>query len=298
MTLDRSELWKLLSSTLPTLLMLACAQAGVGTTGVRETIEFVFKQFSHEAAEMGAETLTRRVTQLAARYGDTALIALRRSGPKIARLAEDSADPALAMRLLSRHGDDVARLVTKPAQLRLVADLGDEAAECLARHGDCVEPLLSALGPKAATALKGLSSQNARRLAICFADGELTKLGKSDDILRAVADGGDACVAWLWKHRTALTTTAVLTGFLVNPRPYLEAGTELTGIVAESAVQPVVSSVAGAFPWLLVSVVLSAAGLAAVWIWRVPRTAKSVMLKAAAKVARRFWSLSTRRKLW
>lgn len=116
------------------------------------------------------------------------------------------------------------------------------------------------------------------------ADGDLTKLGKSDQILRAVTDWGDAAADWLWRHRKEVTTGVLLTSFLADPRPFLEAGTQVTGIIASAAIQPVAST----FPWLILSLLMSAVGLVAVWIWRVPRTAKSVMLRVLAKVVGRF----------
>lgn len=264
------------------------AMAGVTTHAIRETAEFVLKKFGVEAAEQGTELLSRRIGTLATRFGDDALTAFTKVGPKVSRLADDAADHAgVAVRLLARHGDDAVRLVVRPQQLSLVARLGDDAADVVLRHGDAVEPLLSSCGTAAANALSKVSTQNGRRLSMLFADGHLTKLGRTEELLAVISRFGDTGAEFLWRNKAGLTVGATLTAFLASPEAFIKGGADLAAIAADSVVKPVVTTAAEVFPWF------TFLGLSGVccgfvfWIRRVPASLNRVLLRVFARVVKR-----------
>ena len=245
-------------------------RADVSSYAVRETAEFVLKRFGKEALEEGAEGLSRKIGSLAARYGDNALLAFRKVGPRLSSLADDAGEHApLAMRLLAGHGDDAIRLVARPKQLGLVARFGDDAAEALLKHGEAAEPLIHSLGNPAAKALKGISTQNGRRVSMMVADGELAKLGRSNELLAVISRYGDAGAEFVWKNKGALAVGAGLTAFLSTPETFINGGTELTSIVADTAIKPVVTTAAESTPWFAIASIAGLiGGLTAGWkLW-------------------------------
>ncbi len=267
------------------------ARADVSSTAVRETAEFLIKRFGKEALEEGAEGLSRKIGSLAARFGDTALLAFRKVGPRLSGLVDDAGEHApLAMRLLASHGDDAIRLVARPKQLGLVARFGDDAAEALLKHGEAAEPLIHGLGNPAAKALKGISTQNGRRISMLAADGELAKLGRSDELLAVISRYGDAGAEFVWKNKGALAVGAGLTAFLSTPETFINGGTELTSIVAESAIKPVAAAAAESTPWFAIASIAGLIGGLTVgwklWEWHEQSRKKSQSSGAPAMSAR------------
>ena len=257
-----------------TLMPLHSARADIKSSAVRKTTEFVMKRFGREAAEQGAEVLTRKIGNLASRFGDDALMACRKVGPKVARFADDAGEHApLAMRLLAGHGDDAVRVVTRPKQLGLVARFGDDAAETLMKHGEVAEPLLHTIGAPAAKALRGISTQNGRRVSMMVADGQLAKLGRSDELLGVIAKFGDAGAEFVWKHKGALTVGTGLAAFLAAPDSFITGGKDIASIAADAAIKPVVTAAAESTPWFALASLLGLAGGLfggwKLWAWRV-----------------------------
>src|SRR5579862_4146397 len=144
------------------------ASAGVGSKVIKETAELLVRKGGKEVAEETVETLARKMTQLAARHGDDLVAtAFKRVGPRAARIAGEAGEHgSVALRLLSRHGDDAVRIATRPKALQLAAKFGDDVAEPLIRHGKIGEELIERFGADGAKALGKLSEQNARRLAM------------------------------------------------------------------------------------------------------------------------------------
>ena len=71
---------------------------------------------------------------------------------------------AARMRLIAKHGDEAAAVLTKRS-MKLLA-LGDDAAEMLIKHKGVSTPLLEVFGNSATKALTKINPQNGRRLAM------------------------------------------------------------------------------------------------------------------------------------
>lgn len=224
------------------------AHAGLGSRAAGELAEFLTKKFGKEVAAEGAERLAGRLVQAAARHGDDLVTAVRKVGPKAIGLADEAGENAPGvLRLLTRYGDDAARVFSRPKGMALVSRFGDEAAAVLVRHKGVAEPVLEQLGRPSIQALSALEPQSGRRLAMMA--GDLATGSRTPELLGVIARYGDRAMDFVWKHKATLAGTAALAAFLSNPEPYLngtadiaKAGMESVGhiadTVAENAVKP------------------------------------------------------------
>ncbi len=235
------------------------AQAGVSSKAVQETAEFVFRKGGKEAAELGMETLTRKIETLAVKYGDDALVAVKKVGPKTFRIVEEAGENGLkSVKLLARYGDDAIWVVAKKNRMAIFIKYGDDGAEAMMKHGENAECLINSLGKPATLALKDISTQNGRRLGIMAEDATLAKIGKTDELLAVIAKYGDGAMDFIWKNKGALTVAATLTAFLANPQPFIDGTVDISKTTVESVAKPVAMEIAKNTNWTLI---LSSAGL-------------------------------------
>lgn len=205
----------------------------------REAAEYVMRKFGKEAAEVGVETLTRKIETLAIKHGDDVFLAVQKVGPRTLRIVEEAGEHGLkSIKLMARFGEDAVWVVAKKNRLVIFVKYGDNAAESMMKHGEIAESLLVAFGRPAAGAMKAVNSQNARRLAMMADDGQLTKIGRTPELLEVVGKHGDRAADFVWRNKGALTVVAALTAFLANPEPFLDGATDITKIVSENAVKP------------------------------------------------------------
>jgi len=217
------------------LLVPPHAEAGVRSKAVQEAFEYVSKKFGREVAEEGVEQLSTKMMRLASQHGDDVVAAaFRRVGPRAGRLASEAGEHGgLALKLLSKHGDNAVALVSKPSALSAVASFGDDAAEAFLRHGSVGETLVTTFAREGAEALAKVTPQNGRRLAMLAADGTL-----KPELMSVVTRYGDEACEFIWRNKGALATGAVLATFVASPEPYLHGTQQLVSTVAEAAVKP------------------------------------------------------------
>lgn len=238
------------------------ARADLASKVARELAEAAMKKFGKEVAEEGAERLAGRIASAAARHGDDALSAVRQVGPKALHLADEAGENApRALRLLSRHGDEAAQVLSDPRGMALFARYGDEAAEIMMKHKGIASDLLTSFGENGVKALGAVSPRNGRRLAI---------LAKSDanvsGLLDVIARHGDPAMDFVWRNKGALAVGTTLTAFLANPEPFINGTSQLVDTAARNVVKPVVQETAQAVSmliWTLLVLVIgtSAAGV-------------------------------------
>jgi len=198
------------------------------------------RKFGKEVAHEGMDTLARKIETLAIKHGDEAFLAVRKIGPRTFRLVEEAGEHGLqSVKLMAKYGDEALWVVAKPNRMAIFLKFGDNAAEAMMRHGEIAEPLLHSIGKPSAGAHKAVSSQNGRRLAILAQDGQLATIGRTPELLDAIARYGDRAMDFVWRHKGALTVTAALTAFLANPEPFLDGAADVTKIVAENTVKPI-----------------------------------------------------------
>lgn len=209
---------------------------GVLGKAAREAAEYAAKKFGREVAEEGAERLAGRIAAAAARHGDDAIKAVGKVGPRALSLADEAGEHApMVMRLLARHGDDAARVLAHPQGMAIVARFGDDAAEMLIKHHGIAEPLVERIGQPAVQALGAVGTKNGRRLAMMADAGELAAIGRSDELLQAVARHGDRACDFVYRNRGMLAGSAALAAFLANPEPFLDGAKDLSQIAVGGA---------------------------------------------------------------
>jgi len=197
----------------------------------RKTSEYLAQKFGLRAAPGELSRLASRLEQLAAQHGDEAFMAARKVGPNLFYYVEQAGEHgAQAIRLLARHGDEAIWIVQRPAALKLTTQYGDDAARALIHHGDVAYPIIQAHGTQAARALAVLKPQNGRRLRWMFDDGDLQKIGRTDELLETIFRYGDRAMEFIWKHRKTLAFTAALVAFLRDPEPFLNGTRDITQI--------------------------------------------------------------------
>jgi LPXTG-motif cell wall-anchored protein len=237
--------------------------AGVASEAVEETAAIVARQFSKEVTkELGAEgaaLLTERLSMLAARYGETeALAAARKVGPRVFRVVEEAGEEAApqALRLMGRMGEDSLWIVARRQSMNLVTRYGDDAAAAILKHKEIAETLIEQLGPVGARALKEIDGQGARRLAMLAEDGTLAAVPEKQKLLETVAKHGDAAMNWIWRNKGALTTAAVITAFVADPKPFIDGTAKIAEVGAEHVAGPVAAhlstGIANRTNWTLV----------------------------------------------
>jgi hypothetical protein len=209
----------------------------------REAAEMLFERFGAKVGRSVPE-LTARIEGLAARYGDEAIIAVRKGGPSALNLVEAAgADGAKAVRLLAIHGEQGAsRVLSRPTAMKAFLQHGEEAASVLVRHPGVAEPLLERGGMQAVKALGAVGPQNGRRLAMLM-DGELANAGRHPEVLGVIAKHGDTAVNFLWQNKGTLAGGAALAAFLADPEPYLNGTRDIAAVVGEYVVKPVAGGI-------------------------------------------------------
>jgi hypothetical protein len=244
--------------------------AGITSKAAKEAAELVLRKFGKEAEEQGIQTLTRKIETFGLKYGDDAVAAVEKVGPRAFRLVEQAGDNGLeSVRLLARYGDDATWIVNNNSRLALAAKYGDDAAEAMIKQRKVAEPLLESLGQPAANALKTVSTQNGRRLAMLAEDGTLSRIGRSDELLRVVGRYGDRGMNFIWRNKGALLVAATLTAFLAHPEPFIDGSVELTKSAAENIGQPLANEVGKSANWTFVLPALAAitASLLGLKLW-------------------------------
>ena len=237
---------KILKATFVAVACLCCtapAQAQVKARAAREAAELLFERFGAKVGRSVPE-LAARIEGLAARYGDEAIVAMRKGGPSAFSLVEAAgADGAKAVRVLAVHGEQGAsRVLSRPTAMKQFLQHGDEAANVLVRHPGVAEPLLERSGGQAVKALSAIDPRNGRRLAMLM-DGELANAGRHPELLGVVAKHGDGAVNFLWQNKATLAGGAALVAFLADPEPFLNGTRDIASVAGETVVKPVVGGV-------------------------------------------------------
>ncbi|HUY87662.1 MAG TPA: hypothetical protein VMV10_02900, partial [Pirellulales bacterium] len=205
---------------------------------------------------------SKPVNAYAAQYGDDAVRAARKGGPRALRAIEQSGNyGSAAAELLARHGDEALWIVENPQRLKLLASYGDDAAEAMLKHKGLAEPLLAAFKKPAGKALAALDGQNARRLSMLAEGGELAKIGRADALLDVIGRYGNRGMDFVWRNKKTLAIGAALTAFLADPQPFIDGTSQL----AENFAWPVAETVGGEiarradWTWIGVAAIAAAA---------------------------------------
>lgn len=251
-------------------LVLAQSKAALA----KEAAEQLLRRFSKEMADEGVEKITTRVQAVMANAGDDALKVIEKGGPRALRILESSGtDAAISARLLSKYGDDAIGALESPVRLGMVREFGEEAGEALIKHGAVAEKLISSAGTPAVGAIKQLSNQSVRRMAMLADEPTSATLAKNPDLLAVVGRYGDRAMDFIWRNKLTLAGGTALAAFVANPEPFLDGTRQLV----ENTVETVATNVGKPIAEQL--------GDAKQWTWRILAIAAMLIL---------FWAWKTR----
>ena len=82
-------------------------------------------------------------------------------------------------------------------------------------------------------------------------DGALQRMGRTEELLGVVSQYGDRAMDFIWRNKGALATTALLTRFLADPKPFIDGTTTLTTQTAAAVVAPAAKAAAEKTDWTL-----------------------------------------------
>jgi hypothetical protein len=148
--------------------------------------------------------------------------------------------------------------------------LGDDAAEMLLKHKGVSVPLLETFGNSATRALRKITPQNGRRLAMI--KEKLLAGHRAAKLLQIVEKHGDPAMEWIWKNKAPLAVSAAMAAFLANPEPFIDGTRQLADTVAKEVVTPVTSKV-----------IDGGAGIARAVVAHVARPVATEFARAAAR---------------
>jgi hypothetical protein len=234
--------------------------ASVKSDTAREAAEYILERFGKEVGEKGVQTLTEEITVYGTKYGDEAIEAIRKAGPRTFKLLDDAGENAPeVIGLLNRYGNDAVWVASKPRNLAIFVRHGDEAAEAMIKHPGIAAPAIEKFGVPAATAIRNVSGQNARRIAMMADDGTLVASGKASEILEIVGRHGDRAADWVWRNKGFLAVATVATAFVADPEPFINGTVEVVKVGGEALVRPVAEEAAKAINWNLYGILAIAA---------------------------------------
>jgi hypothetical protein len=248
------------------------ARADVRSRAATEAAEYLIARFGSKAGR-SVSVLAKRIESLAARYGDEAIMAVRKGGPEAVGLVEAAgANGAKALRVLAVHGEEgAARVLARPAAMKQFLHFGDEAAMVLVKHPGVAESLVERGGAQAVKALGAVNPRNGRRLAMLLEE-DIAKTGRHAELLGVVSKHGDGAADFIWRNKEVLAGGAALTAFLANPEPFLNGTRDIAEVATDGVVKPVVSGVVTIVCVLLgVICVLACGGAALAYKYGLPK---------------------------
>ncbi|MGH7134683.1 MAG: hypothetical protein ACREHD_03025 [Pirellulales bacterium] len=117
------------------VLQPAATYAGVTSKAAREAAEFVLRKFGKEAEEQGLQTLSKKIESLGLKYGDDAVTAVKKVGPRTFRCVDEAGENGLqAVKLMAKHGDDAFWVVAKKNRLALLEQRPVHRQQMCNRH--------------------------------------------------------------------------------------------------------------------------------------------------------------------
>ena len=196
--------------------------AGVASETIEETTQIVLRKFSKEVGEETAQTLSGKIAKVSADYGTDGLVAVQKVGPRSFQIISDAGSHGgQAVKLMAKHGDAAVWVIGKPKGMAIFIKYGSEAAETAITHKGVAEPLIDSFGGNAVSALKVLSPQNGRRLAMLANESTIKAGADSEKLLSVMARYGDKGMDFIWRNKGALAVGTTLSAFLANPEPFI-----------------------------------------------------------------------------
>jgi hypothetical protein len=232
------------------MLLSGVAEAGVATSAVRETAEYILQKFGRGAAGQTVEEVSENTSRAMARYGDEVAPLVRTTGHRGFVALEQAPD---VIKLFVRKGDEAVWVISEPKKLAIFLKHGDSAADALIKHPNIADDLVGQFGDEAVGALNGVSKGGAQRMAMAAEEGVFAATPRSAELFSVVRRYGDEAMDFIWRNKGALTVAALLGKFLTDPEAYISGAKQLV-------VDPVLAPIARNtnWSWIIAGVLLVA----------------------------------------
>ncbi len=197
--------------------------------------------------------LAEKIESYVARYGEDALVAIRRVGPEAFALVDEAGvNGPRAIRILATYGEEGAtNILRRPKALAHFTRYGEDAGAVLVKHPAVAESLIERGGPSGVKALEAVTTRNGRRVAMLM-EGDLGKVARSTELLDVIAKYGDRAAQFIWENKGSLAIGTTLAAFLANPEPFLDGTKEMAKIAGETTARPLAEGVAHGTNWTVV----------------------------------------------
>lgn len=223
------------------LALNGSANAEAVGSAIRETAELILAKFGRGTAGQTVKEVSTTTLRAVARYGETALPLLRRSGHAgFVALDQSGAKAPEILKLFARRGDEAVWLITDPAKLSLFLKHGESAAEALLKHPGIADKWIGRFGDDAVGAMNSISRQGAQRLSMIAGDGLSATAGSFEKLLPVIRKHGDEAMDFIWKNKGPLAISSVLATFIADPEAYISGAKQL---IIDPVVSPVVTPI-------------------------------------------------------
>jgi hypothetical protein len=141
----------------------------------------------------------------------------------------------------------------------------------LIKHGVVAEKLIASAGSPAVGAMKQLTDQSVRRMAMLADEPSTAALAKNSDLLGVMGRYGDRAMDFVWRNKLTLAGGTALAAFVANPEPFLDGTRQLVENTVESVAtnvgKPIAQQLGDAKQWTW-RILAIAAMLILFWGWR------------------------------
>ena len=242
--------WLLAATVL--LAVSGAVRADAKSKAIQEVAEEVMARFGSKAGK-SLPALAEKIEGYVGRYGEDALVAIRRVGPDAFALVDEAGvNGPRAVKVLATYGEEGAtNILRRPKAMSQFARFGDDAGAVLVKHPAVAESLIERGGPSGVKALEAVTTRNGRRVAMVM-EGDLGKVPRSTELLDVIAKYGDRAAEFVWENKGALAVGTALAAFIANPEPFLNGTTQLAKVAGETAAKPLAEGAARGANWTVV----------------------------------------------
>lgn len=246
------------------VMLLADGKITFAKKAVTETVEYVMTKFGYKGL---AGPLAKKAEELTAKYGNDVLPVMRKMGPEALDAMEKlGPDAPKYIKLVMKNTDEAMYIVASPKRLRIYINHGDDTIPALAKYRGIMEEAIEKFGAPIAKASLKVDKGGAIQLAKMAKSGELTKIGRTEELLEVVGKYGKKGMDFIWANKGSLMVASTLAAFLNNPQPFIDEVGEIVKPIPE-ALGEIPKKAALSINWTWVTLT-GMAGLITMWFYK------------------------------
>ena len=245
-------------------MLLAEGKITLAKKAVTETVEYAMKRFGYKGL---SGPLVQKTEALVAKYGDDVLSVTKKMGPDALETMEKlGPDAAKYIKLVMKNEKEAIYIISSPKRLRIYINHGDDALTAMTKYRGIMDDAIETFGGSMAKASLKVDKGGAIQLAKMAQNGELAKIGRTEELLAVVGKYGQKGMDFIWNNKGSLMAASTLAAFLNNPQPFIDGTTTVLKPIPE-ALGKIPQIAASKIDWTLVT--LSGMGcLATMWFYK------------------------------